>query len=284
MSPAHGTRSRYVSRRCRCDLCRAANRDYQRRAAIAAARRSYGIEGPDDMVPSDRAKAHIQGLQAAGMGWRRIAAAAGVSATVVGRLAGYSTSRPAAKVRRTTEARILAVAAATAAGALIPAGASARKTQALAAIGWTITSQADAIGVTLSNFAYHRLDDSHLIEAGTAARIDDMYRRLHMSPAPDGYGATRARRMAAGRGWMPPLGWDDIDAGIPAPPGDADADAGCATCAEAVFLHESGEPAHTIAASLHLTASGVGRHLTRHGHDALAAVFGLERSRGRAAS
>ena len=39
MSAAHGTRSRYVRQKCRCEDCRAANREYAR----ARARKYWGV-------------------------------------------------------------------------------------------------------------------------------------------------------------------------------------------------------------------------------------------------
>lgn len=262
MPSPHGTRSRYTYG-CRCDDCREAQRlfhhDYKRRKL----HEKWGMAEPD-LVDSTAVRQHIEALRVYGIGWKRVAHLAGVAETVVARLAGYDTSKPAHRVRRGTQRRILAVQpipANLAPGVRIPAGPSARRVQALIAIGYTVTDLAERAGVLPSNFRVHKYDDSHLIFAGTAARIAAMYDELCMAVPADVTSAKRARLYAQRRGWPPPLAWDDIDAGELA----ADDDGGCATCEDVEHLRFMGDTDQSVlAARLGLSVDGLQKHLARH--------------------
>lgn len=102
----------------------------------------------------------------------------------------------------------------------VPAGATARRLQALIAIGWTFQELAQRIGFT--SMRYHLLDDSYLVSVGTARRVASIYDELSMTPPPDSLGTRRALALARRRGWVPPLEWDDIDEGTLAPTFDDD--------------------------------------------------------------
>lgn len=211
MSGRHGTHVAYVQDRCRCDACRQANRDYERARTRRRAEEAWGVR-PPAMVDSGPARDHIAALHAAGMGTRTIAAASGVGCTVIARLSGWDQSRPAARVRRETEARILAVQPTLdllAGGARVDAGPWRRRIQALVAIGHTQTWIAGQCGVALANLG-KQLHYGDTITAGTARTWRDLYQQWHMTPGP----SARARQIAARYGWAPPLAWDDIDAGI----------------------------------------------------------------------
>lgn len=209
----HGVRAKYVAEKCRCDDCRKAHRDYENARNRRRAEERWGVRGPD-IVDAAPVRQHIQALQAAGMGYKRIAAAAGVSASRVGQLAGVTAPKtPNTRVHATTAAKILAVRPDPGGKQLTAAGPAGRKVRALHAIGWTLTELAGCLGVAVSNFGYHRLDGSHLVRVDTDRKIDAVYRELHMTPAPDTSGARAARHRAQVNGWPPPLAWDDIDAG-----------------------------------------------------------------------
>jgi len=96
----HGTRARYVSGRCRCEPCRAANAAHRRqRARAVAAGDTRGL------VSSDRARAHLAALRATGVGARSVSAASDVALSIVRAVA----SGKATNIRAHTERRILAV-------------------------------------------------------------------------------------------------------------------------------------------------------------------------------
>jgi hypothetical protein len=81
-----------------------------------------------------------------------------------------------------------------------------RRLQALMAIGYTQAALCRAMQLNASHL--NRLINGHLgykVNAGTAAKVKDVYRQLSMTPGPH----DRARRFAKARGWAPPLAWDE---------------------------------------------------------------------------
>lgn len=80
---AHGTRTRYVHEKCRCDRCKRANADYERA-------RHRQIERPDThwapAVNLAEAREHLERLQAAGVGLRAVSAHTGLSRTTLNKI------------------------------------------------------------------------------------------------------------------------------------------------------------------------------------------------------
>lgn len=77
--PAHGTRGRYVGLGCRCEACTLANRNYARG-------RYRAIRLKDDANPimsATKVRRHLRALTETGIGYRAIAAAAGVRDALV---------------------------------------------------------------------------------------------------------------------------------------------------------------------------------------------------------
>lgn len=203
---AHGTRAKYVVERCRCEQCRRANREYQ---AARARNVAYGRE-TTNMVDPGPAREHVRALQAAGMGWRTVARAAGVSQGTMSRLLGYD-PKGLSRIRRPTAARILAVTPALEPSALVDGTGTRRRLQALVAAGWPQAHLAARLGwdpanfnVLISGSLYPR------VQHDTAQAVRELYDAL-WNVAPDcapGF-ARRARGVAERRGWAPPLAWDD---------------------------------------------------------------------------
>ena len=140
---AHGTRSCYVfgpepggdcSKGCRCEDCKRANARY---ASFQQKRRRLDRDDgrfARPYIDARRARAHLQALAATGVGRRRVAALTGMSQSVLGRIRSGSISR----VRRTTEATILAVKPDQRAGAaLVEAGPTWHLIEELLAAGVT---------------------------------------------------------------------------------------------------------------------------------------------------
>lgn len=127
----HGTYVCYVVDRCRCDACRDANARYDRHRIgwLAGAR-------PAPLVPSGRARGHINRLRAQGMGSPVIAAEAGLPQSVVSAIVWGRYDRAASKIRRETEAAILAVELRLAAGRRVPAAEAWQIVDELIARGW----------------------------------------------------------------------------------------------------------------------------------------------------
>lgn len=160
-------------------------------------------------VPAAPARAHLLALREAGVGYSQVAKLAGLSPSTVGRLL-WPVDRPVPSVLAWVADAILGVRPGTARRAeqaRIDGTGTARRVQALVALGWSFIDQAAAIG--WGNANYRRLADADLVRPDTARAVARLYDRWSMRPAPDSVKSLRARRMAARRGWVPPLAWDD---------------------------------------------------------------------------
>jgi hypothetical protein len=206
----HGERAKYVVEKCRCGLCRASTREYERQRTRDKAMERWGMKEPR-LVDSTPAREHLARLAEYGIGWKHAADLAGVSRTVVGRLRGYNSGRPANRVRPETLRRILAVEASPRTanpGALVDALGSGRKLRSLVALGWTRSELGRRIGVTPQNIGpLMVLEPGMRITARRWCQIDDLWRDLCMTVGPSVRAAADAKRL----GWAPPLAWDDID-------------------------------------------------------------------------
>jgi len=224
----HGTRARYVSgpdehggpgRGCRCGPCTEANR-------AAASHRGrmilYGQWQP--YVDASQARDHVRALSAAGIGWKRAAALAGLSSGAMAKLLyGGPGGRPATRrIRAETEQKILAVqpgAESLGGGALVDATGARRRLQALVAIGHSQSALARRLGQLPSNFTATMTRGQ--VTAATDRAVRALYDGL-WDASPDEsthrgrISASRARNYARERGWPPPLGWDEPEIDDPA--------------------------------------------------------------------
>lgn len=252
----HGTRASYV-KGCHCDACRAANARY---AKLAKYRQDTGRTVMVDAAPVKR---HLAKLRAAGVGKRTIARQAGVSQTVVDRLLGLNSDRPAQRIRPETAERLLAVTTKQlAAGAYIDATGTTRRLQALVAIGHTQSSLAARIGWTTANLNVIVLGRRDSVTVATAQLIAQLYDELSMTPGP----SNRSRRLAASHRWLPPLAWDDDLIDIPAHEAREHArtsDRARLTIDDVTELLELGETTDGIAARFGVTRSAVEQILSR---------------------
>lgn len=218
---AHGTAVRYKlgpdengqpGHGCRCYACGLARsqEEANRQRLIA-----YGQWQP--YVDAQRARDHVRVLSAAGIGWRRTAALAGVSTGSMSKLLhGGPGGRPATRrIRPETERKILAVQPgpdALAACALVDAAGTHRRLQALVACGHSQAQLAARLGVLRSNFGTTMA--SRRVTAATARAVAALYEELWNVPPAEGthrakISASRARNYARARGWALPLAWDD---------------------------------------------------------------------------
>lgn len=91
--------------------------------------------------------------------------------------------------------------------ALVPAFGAQRRIRALAAIGWPFAEISVQLGRKRAHEGIATLLRQDWVQRKTAERVDEVYRRLCMTPGPNPTVAKRARL----NGWAPPLAWDDID-------------------------------------------------------------------------
>jgi hypothetical protein len=194
----HGTTEAYKRDRCRCAECRTA------RVAEAAHRRrqlAYGRWQP--FVDAEPVRQHVRVLMAQGMGWQRIAGAAGVATSSMQRLLYVTSGRPAPsrKIRADSAAAILAVSAQP---LFVSEVGSQRRLQALLAIGWPITHLAERLGEKPQMTALLIKGRGGQVRTARAARIAALYDGLWDMPP-----AIPARTRTQ-------LAWDDDDIDDPA--------------------------------------------------------------------
>jgi hypothetical protein len=148
----------------------------------------------------------------AGLGWQRIADIAGVSTGVVSRILYGDPDRPCNRVRKEAADALLAVQATPetlANAALVDATGTCRRTQALAALGWSLTEQARRLGRTVHNHKYVLTNNQ--VTRRTAQMVAHLYDELSTKTPPPSPIVTRTKKWAQSNGWAPPLAWDDID-------------------------------------------------------------------------
>jgi WhiB family redox-sensing transcriptional regulator len=130
----HGTRAKYVTDKCRCDLCRKANTDYYHKDKYNLAPK---------FVHVSRTRNHIAELRAAGVGKRAIADTAQVSLSAVMKIAAGQVKQ----IKPETEAAICGVTPrAVANHGTVDIGPTLRHIDMLTARGWTRQGIARAIG------------------------------------------------------------------------------------------------------------------------------------------
>lgn len=202
--PDHGTASRYQGSRrndnwapCRCEDCRAA---YRRDEKVRELRRLRGIPA---YAPIGPVVVHVRVLLESGWTLEGIAREANVSR----RALGNWLNKPPAGVQHDVAARVLALKPATTGPQLVRALGSARRLQALAAMGWPISWAGPQAGIT-DTYARLLVRGRHRsVGAAVAARIDAVYRRHCMIPGPSEFARGHARRNQ----WVTAVAWDDID-------------------------------------------------------------------------
>lgn len=211
----HGTRGAYVLDRCGCALCTAANTEAERRRSTAIA---YGTWS--GLVGAAAARTHVHSLREQGLSLKRIAQLAGVGQGTLNALVYGEPSRgrpPLSRVRPDTERRLLAVrfqASAVAPGRHVDATGTRRRLQALATLGWSVTSLTTRSDLPLRTL--RRGLTTTTVTAETARTIGRLYDQLRAHPAAhrtprEQAAAARTKARAQRAGWRGPLAWDDID-------------------------------------------------------------------------
>lgn len=205
----HGTHAAYVIDRCRCRPCRDAAAAYERHRAK---QRAYGRHA---YVPAGPVRAHIEHLQAQGMGWKRVATAAGIETSVVWKILYGDASRnqaPTRRVRPATADAIRSVTLDLAPGAKVDSTGTTRRLQALVAMGWSQSELARRLDMLGSNLG-PVIHGTRGVTKATADAVRALYDELWATPAPPSgrHGAVpvRTRAYAARMGWVGPLAWDD---------------------------------------------------------------------------
>jgi hypothetical protein len=162
----HGVRARYAVG-CRCDPCRKANTAYERERAQARRRGDW-----NGLVDAARARAHLEQLSTAGVGYRSVSAACDVPTSTVAAIKMGKKLR----IRARTEKAILAVdAAAIGDHTLVPAKETWQLLRNLIYEGYTRTFLAKRLG----SETHRGLQISkRKVLASTAQKVRKLYREL----------------------------------------------------------------------------------------------------------
>jgi hypothetical protein len=190
----HGTRSCYVQRGCRCEQCKAANRSYARKQYLCTWPETVAANWVDPTPAVD----HLNYLMSNGMGLRRICQDSGLSRSSLMKL------DTRARISAQTQARILRVSLDLADGAHVNATGTVRRLQALMAIGHSGAELATLMGWTTQNM-WTLVRSKTLVQVRTQRLVAEMYEELWDKPGTN----TRARNLAARKGWAVPMAWDD---------------------------------------------------------------------------
>lgn len=210
----HGTYTMYVVHQCRCDHCREATSEHARQ------RRKNQLYGRYHLTDAEPARRHVRALMSAGMGWKRVAKAAGITSSTLYPLlygrGGNDPRPPRKQISKALEAKLLAVTPDLAAGSCVDNLGSVRRLQALAAIGWSQHRLAQIFGMFPGNFGKVIHGERGSIRLSTAKQIEVFFDENWDAPPVaetrfEQAGITRAKREAAAKGWVTAAAWDDID-------------------------------------------------------------------------
>ncbi|MEU9436554.1 hypothetical protein [Streptomyces sp. NPDC048252] len=204
----HGDARRY-RRGCRCRSCIDAVTAEVRRGRYLRA------TGRGQMTTTERASRHIERLRTAGMPDKEIMADALIGEDVL-----YRIVRQEGEIRRTTEARILAVkprpTELPGCGSHIPGLGTTRRLRALAADGWPAAELGRRCGKHKQFIVYLQNQTNPLsVRRWVADYVADLHRQLD-GLKPEAHGvpahiAQRTRAKAAAKGWTGTAWWDCAD-------------------------------------------------------------------------
>ncbi|MFE0699156.1 hypothetical protein [Streptomyces sp. NPDC058872] len=199
----HGSPTWVFTKRCSCKKCRAVKNAYQRQVYR---RRGYGTWQP--YIDATPARQHLLMLHRAGISYSQIGRQSGLHENHVRRIAKGRSKQ----VRPATEQAILALTVEGMQRKVLPVTGSARRLQALVAIGWPFSTLATYVGMDPRSVC--RITYQRFIFKSTADSIAATYEQLKaQTPEDHGVsrvGAQKSRALAERRGWRDPLWWDDM--------------------------------------------------------------------------
>jgi hypothetical protein len=220
-----GSATCYIQHQCRCIPCR------DNHSAMERSRKKAKAYGRWDtgLVDAEPVREHMMLLAEFGLGYKRVAAIAGIGTTAARTLIwgrqdpGPRNGELQKRVKRETAAAILAVKPAVvnlADGARMPSRGAQRRLQALMVRGWSQSKLAARVDVSPQNF--QKLLQQEWITAGRHRVIAALYEEIWDQEPPraewrDKIAFSRSVNYAKARRWLPPLAWDDIDNDVEPP-------------------------------------------------------------------
>jgi lambda repressor-like predicted transcriptional regulator len=197
--PEHGERRCY-QHGCRQPECSDAHYRYMSRLRLDHAR------GNRRRVPSAPASDHVQALSQAGWSLGQIAAAAHCQPRTISDLLARRYPTTHGDIANRILATTITISTAPSRTHTDATG-TIRRVQALMAIGHTMLSVANAIGMAPTALSNVSNGKHPTVTIATALATADLYKRWANTPGTN----NRARNRAAHHGWPPPAAWDDID-------------------------------------------------------------------------
>ena len=175
MPREHGTHAKYANDHCRCDPCRQAQREYNRRRVRAIAR-------PDETwcpyIDAEPVRDHIRWLATCGIGLKTLTTLAGVPHGTLSKLVYGDRARhmaPSKRVRPATAHKIMAVMPNHAAGAQrVPAAPTWRLLNELIDLGWSRAELARRLGHQGPGLQINR----NRVYASTARQVEQLHAQL----------------------------------------------------------------------------------------------------------
>jgi transcriptional regulator with XRE-family HTH domain len=253
--------------------------------------RAYGRELATSRVPAGPIRQHVLSLLDTGAGLERIADLAGVPRSALldlkfGRRGRQydGKDREILTVADEHATKILALTMDDVDPLIHASRGTVRRLRALVAIGWTQTELAELMGMSVGNFSHLILGLRPRVRKPTAARAAQLFTSMWTATR-TGAWADNARRIAAARGWVGPLGWDDID-GDPEPVivEDSAQTKGQRIIEDVEWLLEAGESPEQVSLALSMTAGTIAKLAERYERKDLARPFWVVDSRARTAA
>jgi len=203
-SRKHGTLAMRRRGECRVDPCAACKEAGARYSRRNSKMRELGMV---QLVDAEPARLRVKQLLADGMTVRQLEAATGVHDTAIRVLVGdFPNRKQSVRIRPATAAALLAVRfdPLTPRGdATVAAIGTRRRLQALQAIGYPGQYLAVRLGAGPNSMLQVARRDR--VRAATARAVAALYAELENTPGP----SSRTARAARGRGWLPPVWWDE---------------------------------------------------------------------------
>ena len=220
-----GSSTCYIQHQCRCVPCKEhhSKMEQHRQRQTAYGRFDTGL------VDAEPVREHMVMLAGFGLGYKRVAALAGIGITPARNLIwgrqepGPRYGEMQKRVKRETAEALLAVQPDIhnlALGAHVSSRATHRRLQALVAIGWSQSKLGKRLAVDPTNFS--TLMKAEQVTVRRHLQVVDLFEELWNQRPPaeshrDKISYTRSLSYAKKRRWLPPLAWDDVDTD-PEPP------------------------------------------------------------------
>ena len=208
----HGAYVKYKLDGCRCYPCCFADSEYRRNRERAIA---YGTWQP--YVDAEPVRIHVRSLMEFGIGWKRIAALAGVPTGVVTKLLYGCPERhmgPSKQIRPKNAIALLAVEPSLdSLGSVVAIDATGtrRRLQALICAGWPKAQLAKRLEMQPNNFGNVLTRPQVTVRTVRAVMrlYDELWSADPREHGVDNQAYSRARNHAASRQWAPVGAWDD---------------------------------------------------------------------------